>query len=127
MNTLVGKTLVGEYKAPGKEPQAMAVEVHAEFANADRDNEPMLVVVRKDLTARGSVGALYLHRFFPDTLVVKDTPDFKPLPGLAEGEWYLTPISLQYAQVERVRTESGLKHLPKAAVQLKFKAEAPAA
>jgi hypothetical protein len=114
MTSIVGKTLAGKYKSPDKEEVSIIVEVHATFRAEDRDGNPLtqLLVVRKDAKMRGKVQLLYKERFWEDTLVATDTPDFKPLPGLAEGEWYLTPISLQYSQVERVRTEAGLKHLP---------------
>lgn len=115
----VGETWTGLYKSPNREEITVVAEIQA-VVKADRNGEAVtgLVAIRKDARSRGSVQFLYAERFWADTVKVMPTADFKPLPGLKEGEWYLTQISLQYGQVERVKTEAGLKHLPEGAQKI---------
>lgn len=115
----VGDTWAGMYKSPNREEVTVVAEIQA-VVKVDRNGEAVtgLVAIRKDARSRGSVQFLYAERFWPDTVKATPTPDFKALPGLAEGEWYLTQISLQYGQVERVKTEAGLKHLPEGAQKI---------
>jgi len=108
---LVGKVVSGRYKRAGREASEMAIEVSAHVVIPDtRGNRvPYYFGTRLDSAAAGNVMLVRSNCFKPDSVKVAPATSFKPIEGLAEGEWFVTPPSeanASFAYVERVKDPS---------------------
>ena len=105
--SLVAKAVTGRYKRAGRPGAEISVEVSAHVAMPDSRGHivPYLFGTRLDGNAAGSVVLLRAGCFKPDSVKIEDAVQFKPVEGLAEGEWYVTPPSdanASFAFIERV-------------------------
>ena len=119
--SLVGKLVVGFYKAPNRESVLIGVEVSgvAIIPDARGENRAYLVGVRTDAAAAGMSGIFRIGRFYDDALTIKAAKNFKPLEGLDAGQWYVVNFDEKFANVERVQNPRDVKNLPADAKNLK--------
>jgi len=106
MQNLTGNVMVGRYKRAGRQAVDVSLEVTAHVALKDRYGKviPYLFGTRLDAGSEGNVVLMRADCFKPDSVVAEVAKGFKPIEGLAEGEWFVTPPGNgdSFAFIERV-------------------------
>jgi hypothetical protein len=100
---VVGKTVKAQYKRANRESVEVAIEVTAKLAlPTSRGKVAYLFGTRMDAEKAGVIGLFRADCFRPSSVVVEDAPNFKPIEGYAEGEWYATTGNMSFGYPERV-------------------------
>jgi hypothetical protein len=105
---VTGKEVVGHYKRAGRDASVLSLEVTAllKVPNARGENVSYLFGTRTDADGAGAIVTLRADCFNPKTVKVNEAKEFKPIEGVAEGEWFISlNPNAAFQRTERVAAE----------------------